>query len=189
MLLEEAAVRYVYKDFAPGTKPTIDDIKALNDSWDDEYAESAFCNTGDFGVDDLKAKMPASWKLEDTGRLDEGECRIAIISVNYNGERQVDFECEDVRIEAFDLCGLMILNAGEKNEDVFGEEWYSEEPFGDKTVLFMYRYPNLDCEPEVLEAPLDEFEESFSEWIDCIDNPPTQEDLDEKNALLKSLFG
>lgn len=189
MFLEEAALRFVYKDFPSGAKPTIADIKALAESWDDEYAEAPFCNPGDFDIDDLREEMPGSWSVEETGQLDEGQCRIAIISINYNGERQLDLEQEDVNLEAFNLCGLNVLSAGERHEEVFGEEWYSDEPFGDMAVLFMYRYPALDCDPEIMEAPLDAFEESFDEWIDCIDNAPTQEDLDKKNELLKSLFG
>jgi hypothetical protein len=189
MFLEEAAVRYVYKDFAAGVKPTIDDVRALNATWDEEYAEAPFCNTGDFDIDELKAEMPDSWTFDEIGQLDEGQYRIAIVAINYNGERQVNLQEEAVTIEAFSLCGLSVLSGGERHEEIFGEEWYSEEPFGDKAVLFMYKYPSLNCDPEVFETSLDEIEGQFDEWIDCVENPPSQEDLDSKAALMKNLFG
>ena len=189
MFLEEASVRFVYKDFPAEVRPTIDDVRALNVSWDGEYAEAPFCNAGDFDLDDLKSDAPDSWSFDETGELDEGQCRIAIVAINYNGNRQVNLQEEAVEIEAFNLCGLSVLSGGEKHDEIFGEEWYSEEPFGDKTVLFMHKYPNLNCDPDIFEASLDEVEASFGEWIDCIENPPSQEDLDNKAALLKNLFG
>jgi hypothetical protein len=189
MFLEEASVRYVYKDFPAGVKPTIDDVRALNATWDEEYAEAPFCNAGDFDIDDLKAETPDSWSFDEIGQLDEGQCRIAIVAINYNGERQINLQEEAVTIDVFNLCGLSVLSGGEKHEEIFGEEWYSDEPFGDKAVLFMNKYPNLNCDSEVFEASLDEIDAHFDEWLDCVENPPSQGDLESKAALLKSLFG
>ena len=189
MFLEEMVVRYVYKDFPAGAKPSIEDVKALNASWDDEYAEGPFCNSGDFDIDDLKAETPSSWTFNEIGQLEEGQCRIAITALNYMGERHLNLQVDNAEIKIFHLCGLRVLSAGEKHEEIFGEEWYSEEPFGDKTLMLMYKYPSLDCDPEVFAASLYHIEDQFDEWIHCLENPPTQEELDRKTALLKSLFG
>jgi hypothetical protein len=189
MFLQEAAIRYVYKDFDHGKIPTINDIKELAEKWESEYAESPFCNSGDFDIDDLKEVIPGTWNVEETGQLTEGQCRIAIAAVNYNGERDLNLDIDNIQLQAFNLCGLSVINAIENHEDVFGEEWDTREPFEDKIVLFMYKYPSLNCDPEILESPLDSIEDAFDEWIDCIENPPSQEKLDSKLEMLKKMFG
>jgi len=189
MHLEEASVRYVYKDFAIGVMPTLDDVKALDSSWDDEYAEAPFCNDGEFNIEDLKEEASDSWSFNEIGQLDEGQCRIAIFSFCYGGEGHVNLQVSDVELKVFNACGIRVLSGGDKHEEIFGEEWYSEEIHGEKVVHLMYKFPNLNCDPEVYAHSLYGIEDQFDEWIESLKNPPSQEELDSRAALLKSLFG
>lgn len=189
MFLEEAAIRYVFRDFKLGQRPNKEDLRSLAESWDDDYAEAPFCNSGDFDLDDLSDECPESWCVTKTGNLGEGESRIAIVAINYDGERQLDLELENINIAAFNICGLFALNAGDSHEEVFGEEWESREEFEEKIVLFMHKYKGVVCDEEILESSLDSMQEDLGEWLECIDNPPSQEAIDEKLANLKKMFG
>lgn len=197
MLLEEALIRYTYKDYSSIDDLSIETVKALVQQFDDEYAEAPFCNLGDFDLDDLREYIPDTWSIVKSGNVATGAFRLAVVEIIYGVEQQFDTSTENVELEAFDLCGLYPLSCRdfEQHPDVFGEESYVPDG-GSKSLLFSYSYPSLVAQDGGNVTDNDECEieddgviaGKLSEWKEWIQNPSTQEEYDERMKLL-SLLG
>ena len=196
MFLEEALIRYVYKDYASTDDLTIENVNKLVEQFGDEYAEAPFCNLGDFDLDDLREYIPESWTILKTGSALPGQIRMAIVEIIYGVEQQFDTSVEGIELEAFELCGLHPLSCRdfEKHPDVFGEESYVPDA-GTKSLLFSYTYPSLVAEDgnnvaDTDECGIDEvgvITEKLCEWKEWIENPSTQDEYDERMKMLRFL--
>ena len=196
MFLEEALVRYAYKDFGSINDLTIESANELVQKFDDEYVEAPFCNLGDFDLDNLREYIPGSWSIIKSGSVLPGVFRLAVVQIIHGVEQQFDTSIEDVVLEAFDLCGLYPLSCRdfEKHPDVFGEESYVPDA-GSKSLLFSYTYPSLIAEDGSNLSDNDEcgvddvklISEKLSEWKEWIENPSTQEQYDERIKMLRLL--
>ena len=196
MFLEEALVRYAYKDYASVDDLTIESVNKLIEQFDDEYAEAPFCNLGDFDLDDLREYVPESWTILKSGGALPGTIRLAVVEIIYGVEQQFDTSIEDIELEAFELCGLYPLSCRdfEKHPDVFGEESYVPDA-GTKSLLFSYSYPSLVAEDGSNVTDTDECEidengtilGKLAEWKEWIEKPSTQDEYDERMKMMRSL--
>lgn len=196
MFLEEALIRYTYKDYASVDDLTIESVNKLIQQFDDEYAEAPFCNLGDFDLDDLREYVPDSWSILKTGNAPPGTFRLAVVEIIYGVEQQFDTSAEDVELEAFELCGLYPLSCRdfERHPDVFGEESYVPDA-GTKSLLFSYSYPDIVNEDGSNVTDTDEcgidvdelIAEKLNEWKEWIENPSTQDEYDERMKMLRLL--
>lgn len=196
MFLEEALIRYAYKDYSSVDDLAIESVNKLIQQFEDEYAEAPFCNLGDFDLDDLREYVPDSWSILKTGNVPPGTFRLAIVEIIYGVVQQFDTSVEDVELEAFELCGLYPLSCQdfERHYDVFGEESYVPDA-GTKSLLFSYSYPGLVAEDGSNVTDTDEcgineddvIVEKLTEWKEWIENPSTQEEYGERMKMLRLL--
>ena len=199
MFLEESLIRFVYKDFDSPDQLDFDAINSLSTEFDESNAECAFCNNGDFDLDDLKEHIPGDWRVEVKNKLAPGKFRLAVVQFLY-GSCQLNFNTDfsNIALEAIDLCGVFPLTCSNADDDekVFGSSFKAPSG-GDRILLFSFAYKDV-IDKDTGDAPTEndemqlsvspaEMHEKLAEWKEIIDTPMTQEEYDQLAQNLRFL--
>lgn len=199
MFLEESLIRFVYKDFDSPDQLNLDAINSLSSEFDESNAECAFCNNGDFDLDDLKEYMPEDWGLEVKEKLAMGQFRLAVAQILY-GSCQLKFNTDvsKIALEAIDLCGVYPLTCSNPDDDekVFGDSFKAPSG-GNKLLLFSYAYKDVidkdtgevptENDETVLSISSSEMQEKLAEWKEIMETSMTQEEYDQIQQRLRFL--